>query len=424
MRRLLVLVMILVAMVVPGMAPAAAQSDTEVLDRLMGLALQRPSIAGPLRGELPTGLNAIRRQSARVEVRDFYVAATFSNPDLAEESPWDVGISFRSTDIDESKLIIDSDGTWSLKEGMQPVVASGPVPSLATGPGEINHIDLVAIGSEGYFAVNGAYVATLDLSSQAASGDIAVGTDYLADNQRNGELTAYDGFEVWSLDRASQAPGSDPGAETLRTLMAEATASAGDTWPFSGDLLLEEDTIDYSVANVYLRDFYTHAVFTNPYPAAEHPWDIGVGFRDLGVGRALRLVISSKGEWFLSQGTDPFRAAGQGAQVDTESGGRNELDLAVNGDTGYLAVNGEYVATLDLSASDARGDIWVSSGFFAENTRAGATTEFADFRVWSLQPAELESEPAEIVVWGNGEVIFDLPQEDESGVSGLVSVIA
>jgi hypothetical protein len=48
MRRLLVLVMILVAMVVPGMAPAAAQSDTEVLDCLMGLALQRPSIAGPL----------------------------------------------------------------------------------------------------------------------------------------------------------------------------------------------------------------------------------------------------------------------------------------------------------------------------------------------------------------------------------------
>jgi hypothetical protein len=135
-------------------------------------------------------------------------------------------------------------------------------------------------------------------------------------------------------------------------------------------------------------------------------------------------VISSDGEWFLSQGTDPFRAASQGAQVDIEAGGRNELDLAVNGDTGYLAVNGEYVATLDLSASDARGDIWVSSGFFAENTRAGATTEFADFRVWSLQPSELESEPAEIVVWGNGEVIFDLPQEDESGVSGLVSVIA
>ena len=27
-------------------------------------------------------------------------------------------------------------------------------------------------------------------------------------------------------------------------------------------------------------------------------------------------------------------------------------------------------------------------------------------------------------MWGNGEVIFDLPQTDESGVSGLVSVIA
>jgi hypothetical protein len=189
-------------------------------------------------------------------------------------------------------------------------------------------------------------------------------------------------------------------------------------------LLFEEETIDYSTANVYLRDFYAQVEFTNPYPASEHPWDIGIGFRDQGVGRALRLAISSDGEWFLSQSTDPFRVSGQGAQVNTGEGGQNQLDLVVDGDTGYLPVNGDYVATLDLSASEARRDVWVSSGFFLENTWAGATTRYADFRVWSLEASAPSDEPVEVVVWGNGEVIFDLPPENESRFSGLASVVA
>jgi hypothetical protein len=58
------------------------------------------------------------------------------------------------------------------------------------------------------------------------------------------------------------------------------------------------------------------------------------------------------------------------------------------------------------------------------NTLAGATTTYEDFRVWFLQPAEPSGEPVEVVVWGNGEVLFDLRGEDEPGVSGLVSVAA
>ena len=80
MRHLLVLMMFLVAMVLPGTAPAAAQSDADALDRLIDLAVQRPSIAGPLRGELPIDLDAINVQLAGVDVLDFFARATFSNP--------------------------------------------------------------------------------------------------------------------------------------------------------------------------------------------------------------------------------------------------------------------------------------------------------------------------------------------------------
>jgi hypothetical protein len=143
MGRLLVLIMILVATALPAAAPAVAQDDADVQNRLIELAQQRPSIAGPFSGQLPTGLGTVHLQAARVEVRDFYATATFTTPDSEEEFPWDVGITFRRTAIDGLAFILDSSGTWSF---------------------ELNAIDLVAIGSEGYFAVNGQYVATLDLS--------------------------------------------------------------------------------------------------------------------------------------------------------------------------------------------------------------------------------------------------------------------
>jgi hypothetical protein len=405
MGRLVVLTMIVITTALTAAAPAAAQSDADVQQRLIELAQQRPSIAGPLSGRLPSGLSTVHLQAARAEVDDFYATATFTTPDSDAEIPWDVGISFRRTAIDELTFMIDSSGTWSFKQGMQPIIASGPVRSLSTGPGDINAIDLVAVDSKGYVAVNGQYVATLDLPAGGARGDVAVGVDYFAQDQRSGEFALYDGFEVWSLDRTFPAPGSEPAADVMRQLMAEATASAVDAGPFSGELLLLEDDIDFSLANVYVRDFYAHAVFTNPYPASEHPWDIGFGFRDPDprVDRAMRLVISSDGEWSLALGPDPFRVSGQGAQVETGAGERNEIDFIAIGDTGYLSVNGDYVATLDLSASNLRGDAWVSSGFLAENTLAGETTGYSEFRVWFLQAEEPGSEPVDVVVWGTGK---------------------
>jgi hypothetical protein len=70
--------------------------------------------------------------------------------------------------------MIDSSGTWSFQQGMQPIIPSVPVESLAIGPGEISAIDLLAIESKGYVAVNGQYVATLDLPASDARGNSAV----------------------------------------------------------------------------------------------------------------------------------------------------------------------------------------------------------------------------------------------------------
>ena len=285
MGRLLVLTMILVAMALPTVAPAAAQADADVQNRLIELALQRPSVAGPLRGDLPIGPGAVRLQSTRVEVRDFYAAATFTTPDTEAEAPWDVGISFRRTTDDELALIIDSSGTWSFQQGVQPIIASGPVPSLVTAPGEFNVVDLVAVGNRGYFAVNGEFVSRLDLLAGNVPGDVAVGAAYFANDQRSDEFSAYDGFEVWSLDRTPQTAGSESGADVMSTQVAEATATAGDLsrrcgldnqqWPpvdhpvpdAAGALIGRVRARDQRRANLLLQDVDRerfHAVLPSP----------------------------------------------------------------------------------------------------------------------------------------------------------------
>jgi len=62
---------------------------------------------------------------------------------------------------------------------MQPIIPCVQVGNLAIGPGKINAIDLLAINIKGYVAVNGQYVATLDLLASDARGNSAVAPPFL-----------------------------------------------------------------------------------------------------------------------------------------------------------------------------------------------------------------------------------------------------
>jgi hypothetical protein len=192
-------------------APVAAQSDTDELAFLIARARERPSLIGPLEGELPIETGTVYLEPAGVSLRDFYARAAFTSPYPGEEHLWDVGFSFRSTSPDDDfRFILDSEGAWFFKEGVDPPIATGQLAGLATGAGGITRIDLVASGETGYIAVNGAYVATLDLTARDLAGDVAVGTGYYAEDQRAGERTPYAEFEVWSL-AAAPPPAPDQG---------------------------------------------------------------------------------------------------------------------------------------------------------------------------------------------------------------------
>jgi hypothetical protein len=423
MRRWLALTLILVTTLLP-VGTVSAPDDDPFADFdfqfLKGDALERSSIAGPTAGTLAIERGTTHTVPAGVAVRDFYAHAEFTNPYAGRTQLFDIGFSFRRADTgEEFRLIVDSSGAWFFKEPSQDPIASGQIDNFAARAGASNEIELAASGDDGYFAVNGKYVDRLDLSTRPMKGDVALGTGYFSEDQVDAGATPFADFEIWSLDET--LPAGDAAAANLTQLMHQAQRSAKPTAPVTSQIPLAMGSVTSFHAGIDARNFFAHAEFTNPYAASEHLWDIGFGFRDDDKGD-LRLAVDSDGAWFLSRGSSTMYQQGEGAVLNTGPGGQNTLDLVAVGGVGYLAVNGQYVATLDLGARKTHGDVWASSGFFQEDKIDGAITPLSAFQVWSLDPPD-DSEGL-VIISGDGELIFDLPQRAGPDLFGVVSLTA
>ncbi len=369
----------------PTTVPTAtpAPDDAAILDALQQKARENSSITGPLKGKLEQQENTIVFTSADVSVRDFYVRVRFTNPRDRAEMPWDYGVGFRDSGQGSFyMLVVTSEGTYHLylrRDGYE-TITEGVVPSMLLAASERNELGLVVVGPVAYFEVNGEYVATLDLSDQLEPGQIWVGTGFFADHTLPGDRVAYDRFEVWSLEA-----GESGDAERFAQLRDTALANASLAGPFSGGIEQRVGELDGYFAGVTTRDFYLRAEITNPFPASEHIWDIGVAFRHTGSNQQLRLIIRSDGMWFATDGADAPFASGLAMGLRTGANESNVIEFIAAGDEGYLAINGRFVARIDISAREDAGDIWLGSGFFADDVVTGAKTSFTGFQVWPLE---------------------------------------
>ncbi|HEX5499970.1 MAG TPA: hypothetical protein VFX03_12120, partial [Thermomicrobiales bacterium] len=141
---------------------------------------------------------------------------------------------------------------------------------------------------------------------------------------------------------ALPASGQLPAPQVFANLKAEAIKQASVAGPLAGPVPLAAGTLDKILAHVDLTDFYATATFVNPYAASEHSWDIGFGFRHGGDDAQLKLVIDSDGNWYFKDGLGPVIASGTVSGLNTAAGGSNTLELAANGATGYFALNGQF----------------------------------------------------------------------------------
>jgi hypothetical protein len=396
--------------------------------------------AGPLAGEIVQVVgSALDAHVSGVIAGDFVARVLFENPEAISSGRWDYGIAFRQDASGRHwRVIIRSDGTWSLAIAAEPPRATGVVESFDPRPGASNAIELVVEGPRGYLLVNDEFTAMLDLSSWREPGDIWIGSGFFLDHATPGAQTRYSDFTVWGLgeferpqvegaatpepiaeigeeseptlipiegtpspeDEDPSLPEATPvaspeavqpdaaqDAETLASIRQEVDGQEPEFGPEAGTVTQGIGAIDIAIANVAVEDFYTAVRFSNPSSptAPDHSWDVVIGFWHTGGDNQVRVVVASDGSWSAAEGTARPIVNGSADSILLGPARGNDIELAVRDGVGYLAINGEFVARFDVPGTPRPGDIWIASGTFPENVQQGIVTPFSGWTVWTLE---------------------------------------
>jgi hypothetical protein len=427
-------------------APVLAQDDAARFTELVTARDGADSVAGPFSGDLTQVVGSVSTAVAGLSVADFSATATFTNPPGAGTTPWDYGFMFHSTPDTGQEILVDSTGTWYYAPFPEGILESGSLPELDTAPGGTNTLDLIVEGGTALFGVNGQFVARIALLPAVAA-DVEVGTGFFSNTVEDGRIVSYANFEIWDLPAQSAAPAPDLAdlpdlSDLLRGTPAsgetqpltpepesepepapaldltpesdpalaatpepETTVSAEDTetfaallqsqanavplaGPFNANLKEAEGIISVTWANLNVADFHASALVTVPEATSDVPWTAGFVFR-FGPEGDSRVSVSSLGQWYYSVGSGGTAESGTVANLATNPGDVNALDLLVEGERGWLGVNGELVATIDLGSGGGAADLGLGAGFYSDQLVDGRVTPFADFVVLELPTGSL-----------------------------------
>jgi hypothetical protein len=185
-------------------------------------------------------------------------------------------------------------------------------------------------------------------------------------------------------DDATPAAEEGDATDMVATYRAQTRLQESIFGPERGSLTHDAEVITYAPAGVKVRNFFAKIRVTAPYSGDEQLWDAGFTFRS-GRDADWRVVIYSDGSWDFRIGSgDPIQ---EGAIEDlkTDEGDTNDLELAVDGDTGYFAVNGTQVGSFDLTARNVAGDVAFGVTFVDNAVKVGAETPYSRFQVWQLE---------------------------------------
>lgn len=184
---------------------------------------------------------------------------------------------------------------------------------------------------------------------------------------------------------AAAARATDQAMEAL-TGVREVTLISG---PLDGSLThVEDGYIEMETASVNLADFVVEAVFYNPYSIYTASWDYGFLFRYDFDYAHYRLAIRSTGEYSViyrsADGEDIFVQDGSIYNLDTSASGSNHVLLVVEGTSGSLYVNRQFVTYLNFYEHSNSGDLYIATGIYTGDEINGEVTRYEDFIVWSI----------------------------------------
>ena len=123
------------------------------------------------------------------------------------------------------------------------------------------------------------------------------------------------------------------------------------------------------------------AEFVNPLAV---DWFYGFSLRNPGFNRLDLIILADDSGWvhYTRKAADHDYTLVSSDTVTERHlwpGRRNKLSLVALEDEGWLLLNGEFIARLDLSGNQDAGRVAAIAGFFNDR---GGSVEFEDFTVW------------------------------------------
>jgi hypothetical protein len=360
---------------------AAAQDDAARFAAAAAARQGSRSLAGPLGGTLHQSQRGLAGVPSGITTEDFSATVTFVNPRDPSGVPWDIGLAFHMNPAQSTvqEIYLDANGWWYYTDFPAGIQQSGPALSFDAAPGAMNTLDLIVQGETALFGVNGQFLASLDLPPATAA-DVLAATDFESQNLVEGREIIYSGFQVWnasppeSLAAPPLKPVESDAVRFAAALAAQETRSplAG---PFAGTFAQHEGSYVLKPAGISTEDFAATVAFTNPAQQTETPWDVGFVFhRTQDASQAV--YIDSTGFWYRG-GT----RSGWTPAFDATPSTINTLDLVVDGSRALFGVNGEFVASFDLTSATA-SDVFVGAGFFSGHAVEGRAIAYSAFTVW------------------------------------------
>ena len=161
--------------------------------------------------------------------------------------------------------------------------------------------------------------------------------------------------------------------------------------PESGSIDHDPDDgfIDTYRTSVSVSDAVIEARFFNPYSTQVGEWSNGFLFRS-GISNTFHvIVVSSNGVWYhnLRTGdvdTEQDLAAEWSNHIDSTPYGSNHVRIIAKGSEGWLFINDNLVAPLDLSGLTGLGRVSAVGSYFRDHGISGESTRFEDFTIRRL----------------------------------------
>lgn len=188
----------------PEASPVSQEEAAAAFQEIVASTDGAEPLSGPDSGSLTQAIGSLDIASAGVITENFYSTVRFANPANADDPdhPWDIVIGFWHTGGDDQvRLVIASDGTWSLALGTARPILNGTVDNLNLGEARGNDIGLAVLGGTAYLSVNDEFVTSFEIPSQPQAGDLWLASGTFPENAQEGVQTPYSDWTIWSLEQ-------------------------------------------------------------------------------------------------------------------------------------------------------------------------------------------------------------------------------